>query len=356
MEAISLFTGAGGLDFGAERAGFRVRVGVELDPIECETLRVNFPHTKVLSEDIYSLSTRQILMAGGLKPGEPDLLIGGPPCTPFSKSGYWLEYKRAGRDPHESLLQEFTRVLKEARPKAFILENVHGLAYSNHNRRAYQRLCREIDLAGYTFTSRVLNTADYGVPQLRKRLFVIGARKPLTLSLPEPSHSGPHERVTLFDAFLKPHVTCRQAIGDLEKRADLVEDREKVDGRWGHLLREIPPGENYLHFTAQRGHPRPLFKWRSRFWTFLLKAHPDRPSSTIQAHPGPYVGPFHWRNRRLRVPEVKRLMTFPDEFKLAGNRRDIQRQLGNAVPPVLAEKIASRVLEQLTGPKGRAKG
>ena len=108
--------------------------------------------------------------------------------------------------------------------------------------------------------------------------------------------------------------------------------------------RTIPPGENYLHYTAERGHPEPLFKWRSRYWSFLLKLDPNRPSPTIQAQPGPNVGPFHWENRRLRVGEIKRLFTFPDEFELVGSRASIQAQLGNAVPPLLAEKVAAKVI------------
>jgi len=107
--------------------------------------------------------------------------------------------------------------------------------------------------------------------------------------------------------------------------------------------RTSPPGENYLHYTAERGHPDPRFTWRSRYWSFLLKLHPDRPSPTIQAQPGPNVGPFHWDNRRLRVGEAKRLFTFPDSFEFVGSRASVQAQLGNAVPPLLAHRVIERV-------------
>ena len=109
----------------------------------------------------------------------------------------------------------------------------------------------------------------------------------------------------------------------------------------------MPPGQNYLHLTEKRGHPAPRFKWRSRYWSFLLKLHPDRPSPTIQGQPGPWVGPFHWEDRRLRVPELKRLMTIPDDFVVCGNRRQQQLQLGNAVPPLLAEKVAGQIAAEL---------
>ncbi len=113
------------------------------------------------------------------------------------------------------------------------------------------------------------------------------------------------------------------------------------------VLAEIPPGGNYLHYTAHERHPEPLFEWRSRYWTFLLKLDPKRPSPTIQGQPGPYVGPFHWENRRLRTPELRRLQSFPDEFVFAGSRRDIQLQVGNSVPPPLALAVASRIRAQM---------
>lgn len=127
------------------------------------------------------------------------------------------------------------------------------------------------------------------------------------------------------------------------------EPEEEVAGQFGHLLPAIPPGENYLHFTAERGHPQPRFKWRSRYWTFLLKLDPKRPSSTIQGQPGPYVGPFHWDSRRLRIPELKRLQAFPDDFEVTGSRGGVQLQVGNSVPPPLGAIVAGSIREQLEG-------
>ena len=147
-------------------------------------------------------------------------------------------------------------------------------------------------------------------------------------------------------------MTSRDAIGDLEGRDDLAEPEEQVKGRYGHLLPLVPPGENYLHFTDKRGYSEPLFRWRSRYWTFLLKLDPDRPSTTIQSQPGPYIGPFHWSSRRLRLLEVKRLQTFPDDYVVSGSRRSAQVQLGNAVPPALAEVVATRMARHLTGSVG----
>lgn len=342
--AISLFAGAGGLDLGVEAAGFRVAAAVECNDDAADTMEKNFHglESEVIRASIVGVSTRSIVRAAGLGGRQrPDLLVGGPPCTPFSKSGFWLDYKRQGRDPDASLLQEYTRVLAEARPRAFILENVYALTYRNKaSRPALERLMREIDVAGYHCRAEVLNAADHGVPQLRPRLFVVGVPKNAELpAVPAASHSGPWERRRLGDGACR-HVTTGDVLSDLATEA---EPEEVVGGRYGHLLADVPQGGNYLHFTAERGHPRPLFEWRSRYWSFLLKLAPDRPSPTIQAQPGPYVGPFHWDSRRLRVPEVKRLFTFPDEFRFVGNRQSVQAQLGNSVPPLLARKVAAEV-------------
>ncbi|OLF17090.1 DNA cytosine methyltransferase [Actinophytocola xanthii] len=346
--AISLFSGAGGLDLGAERAGYTVVAAVERDKDAAATMEKNFHGlaSPVIREDILHVTSRAIKSAAKLGRGRPDLLIGGPPCTPFSKSGFWLDWKRAGLDPDASLLQAYTRVLAETRPRAFVLENVYALTYNNRaSRPAYERLLREIDEAGYTFSSKVLNAADYGVPQARPRLFVIGVPKGKKLPLhPDATHGGNWERRTTGNSG-RPHVTAGEALKDLVTES---EPEEVVRGQYAHLLPGIPPGDNYLHYTAERGHPDPVFRWRSRYWSFLLKLSPDKPSPTIQAQPGPNIGPFHWENRRLRVPEMKALFTFPSEFDFVGSRASIQAQLGNSVPPLLAEKVIEAVADQVS--------
>lgn len=353
--AISLFSGAGGLDLGIEAAGFSTVAAVEWDQDAADTMEKNaptfFPHlNEVLRADLYPLAagsndgvtTRDILRAAKLSTrNRPDLLVGGPPCVAFSKSGFWLEWKRDGIDPAASLLQAYTRVLAEARPRYFILENVYALTFNNRaSKPAFERLLREIDDAGYQHAWAVLNAADHGVPQARPRLFIVGCRKRDKLpELPTATHNGQWERRTSGSGPL-PHVTTGEALAGL---VTAPEAEEVVRGSWGHLLPEIPPGENYLHFTAERGHPKPLFDWRSRYWSFLLKLDPNKPSPTIQAQPGPNVGPFHWDNRRLRVPELRRLFTFPDDFAFVGRRASVQAQLGNSVPPLLAEHVARAV-------------
>jgi DNA (cytosine-5)-methyltransferase 1 len=252
-----------------------------------------------------------------------------------------LEWKRAGLDPDASLLQAYTRVLAEARPRAFIFENVYALTYQNKaSEPAFRRLLREINEAGYHCRWAVLNAADYAVPQLRPRLFVIGTPKGTSLpEFPEPTHSGRWERRNTGGGG-SPHVTVGEALKGLRTTP---EPEEVLGGKWSHLLSDIPPGGNYLYYTAERGHPNPIFKWRSRYWSFLLKLSPDRPSPTIQAQPGPNIGPFHWENRRLRVGELQRLSGFPDDFGFVGRRVSVQAQVGNAVPPPLAAQVAKAV-------------
>jgi DNA (cytosine-5)-methyltransferase 1 len=339
--AVSLFSGAGGLDLGAEQAGYEVRAAVEWDRDAAATMEKNFAHlaAPVIQQDIMETPTEEILSAAGLEAGRrPDLLVGGPPCTPFSKSGFWLKWKREGLDPDASLLQAYTRILKQARPRRFLLENVYALTYSNKaSKPAYERLMREIDEAGYDCVAKVLNAADYGVPQSRPRLFVLGVPKGEPVPAhPAPTHWGMWERRQTGGQLGQPHVSTGFALDGLVSEP---EPEEVVGGKYGHLLPAIPPGDNYLFYTDKRGHPDPQFRWRGKYWSFLLKLSPDKPAPTIQAQPGPYVGPFHWDNRRLRVGEVKRLFGYPDGFELVGTRASMQAQLGNSVPPPLARAV-----------------
>lgn len=299
-------------------------------------------------------SGAKILRAAGLEEGEVTLVAGGLPCQPFSKSAFWspLRWKYSGRrrrfqglqDPRARLLGEFVRIVRKIKPVAYVMENVPGLAYRT-SRPMLESVLRGLRSAGYTTSWRVLDAADYGVPQKRKRLFIIGARNGVQLAFPRPTHCSK----SMLEAHpdLKPHVTAGEAIGDLDDGA--VREDERVGGKWGHLLPLIPPGDNYLFFTKERGHPNPIFRWRSRYWSFLLKLSPSMPAWTIQARPGPYTGPFHWRNRRLRIEEIKRLQAFPDDYQIYGDRREAQRQLGEAVPPLLAQRIGEAIRQQLSG-------
>ncbi|WP_394279530.1 DNA cytosine methyltransferase [Microbacterium sp.] len=367
LPVVSLFSGAGGLDLAVERvdgeplAGddpgsglLRVSVATDYNESALQTLKANFRDTSTLTGDIRNVSTEQILASAGLRASEPVLVVGGPPCTPFSKSGFWLEQKRESRDPNASLLDEYVRVVREARPEAFILENVQGLTYKTHKAQ-FERLLKALGELGYNPQWKVLLAADYGVPQLRRRVFVVGRRDGEKFEFPEPTHSGWSEHSREFDTSKLPHVTAAEAFEGLPRLVRAADD-EVVDGSYGELAAEVPPGQNYLWHTERYG-GRNQFQWRSRYWTFLLRLDPNRPSTTLQAQPGPWVGPFHWENvlttagveraRRLRVNEMLRLMSFPDDFKIAGARADVQRQLGNAVPLELGKAVARALMTQL---------
>lgn len=349
LPMISLYTGAGGLDLGLEAAGFRTAVAVEMDRDSVATLEANPRRGRsVLCAPIGEISTRKLLRRAGLRKGEPALLAGGPPCQPFSKSANWRNPHGDARgllDVRSDTIAQYLRVLAEARPAAYLLENVFGLAY-RVNSQALDMLRLGIERAGYTFTAGVLNAASYGVPQLRERFFAIGVRRdmvPHGLHLPSPTHADPADLGPL--AGVKPWVTAKEAFDGLPPQE--VTPELLLRGKHADLLPLVPPGDNYLFFTAKRGHPRPLFKWRGRYWSFLLKLHPSRPSWTIQASPGPAIGPFHWENRRLTIPEIKRIQTFPDGYRLVGGRQSAQRQLGNAVPCLLAEAIGRSIRQQV---------
>lgn len=339
VRAISLFTGAGGMDIGVAAAGFRIALATDMDPYCIETLRANMgEETVILEGRIEDIPTETFLEASGLRRGEVDLIFGGPPCQPYSKSAHWTMREGGLSDPRSRTLLEFLRVVQEAQPRAFLLENVYGLAYKKY-RHILDSFVLGAEKAGYAVRWKVLNAADYGVPQIRERLFVIGIRG-TTPVFPEPTHSPGG------DLLREPYVTAGQALEGLSVPEEELPELE-VRGRWEKELRAIPPGQNYLYLTAHKGHPNPVFRWRQKYWSFLLKLSPDKPSWTIQAQPGPWVGPFHWDSRRLAVGEMKRLMTFPDDYVLVGPRREVQRQLGNAVPPLLAYHLASSILEQL---------
>ena len=360
LPVISLFSGVGGLDMAAERCGepplvqdgspgpYRIAAATDYDQKALGVLAKNFPTTPTLCADIRELSSTDLMDAAGIGVGDAALVIGGPPCTPFSKSGFWIKEKRESRDPDASLLDEFVRVVAECQPAGVVLENVQALTYRTHAAQ-FLRLLRGLEDAGYSVGYRVLMAADYGVPQLRRRVFVIGRREPGPLAFPNPTHSGWSERYSHIDLNLIPYVTSKAAIGDLLPGDP--EEGELAEGTYEDHLVEIPPGHNYLWHT-ERGGGRNEWRWRSRYWTFLLKLDPDRPATTIQAQPGPWVGPFHWetvetqaglRGRRLRAPELKRLMTFPDEFVISGSRVDVQRQLGNAVPVELGKAVLHKL-------------
>ncbi len=347
LKVISLFTGAGGLDLGFEAAGFRTRVAIEIDPVGCETLRLN-RRWPVIEDDIRCVTSKRLLQVAQLAPGEADVLVGGPPCQPFSKSGYWANGDSPRlNDPNATTLTEYLRVVRDTRPTVLLLENVYGLAYAG-KREGLDRILdglRHINKKAktrYAPVWAVLDAADYGVPQRRERVFLIASRDGREFKFPEPTHG--EAAAGEFSRGLQPFRTAWDALGDLPRRRD--DPELELTGKWADLLPSVPEGQNYLWHTP-RGGGLPLFGWRTRYWSFLLKLAKHKPSWTIQAQPGPATGPFHWSNRKLSVRELARLQTFPDDFAFECDRSEVQRMLGNAVPSLIAEVLAREIRRQL---------
>jgi DNA (cytosine-5)-methyltransferase 1 len=347
LTAISLFTGVGGLDFGLEAAGFETAVAVEFDPTACRTIRLN-RRWPLVERDIHTVASSEILGIAGLKVGQADLLVGGPPCQPFSKAGYWKSGDaRRLDDPRADTLAAYLRVLRDTKPRAFLLENVPGLAFVGKD-DGLTHLVAGIDevnrTAGtkYQVSWQKLNAADFGVPQTRERVFLVGARDGTKFSFPAPRYFPQEQN----QPGRQNHRTAWDALGDLP--ADGGNEDLIVRGKWAELLPSVPEGQNYLWHTT-RGGGEPLFGWRTRYWSFLLKLAKDRPAWTIQAQPGPAIGPFHWNNRRLSAQELCRLQTFPDDLEFDCSRNEVQRLLGNAVPSLLTEVLGREIRRQLLG-------
>jgi DNA (cytosine-5)-methyltransferase 1 len=357
LTSLSLFSGAGGLDYGLEAAGFVTGVCVELDSACCATLRRSRRQWPVIERDIFQVSSQEMLDATGRRAGEIDLLVGGPPCQPFSKAGYWARGDSLRLDdPRANTLSAYLRVLEDTLPRAFLLENVQGLAFSGKD-EALGLLSAGIAAINarqgtrYSMAMKVVNAAEYGVPQLRERVFLVGARDGRTFEFPAATHADPNESTQTSIFSLPPYKTAWDALGDLEFQQSprqAAPGTWQMRGKWADLLPSIPEGQNYLWHTS-RGGGLPLFGWRRRFWTFLLKLAKNRPSWTLQAQPGPAVGPFHWTSRRLGPLELARLQTFPDDVVFVGPLAAIQKQVGNAVASLVTEVLGRAIREQLLG-------
>src|SRR6185436_14853654 len=198
--------------------------------------------------------------------------------------------------------------------------------------------------AHYQPKTTVLNAAWYGVPQLRERFFLVAARDGSHFNFPNAAFAAASTDQRALNA-LPSYRTAWDALADVGPAND--EDLA-IRGKWAGLIASIPEGQNYLYHTGKGG-GMPLFGWRRHYWNFLLKLAKRLPSWTIQAQPGPSVGPFHWENRRLSHRELCRLQTFPDDVQVYGNRMSVQRQIGNAVPSLLAEVLAREIKTQLLG-------
>lgn len=348
--AISCFSGCGGMDLGASRAGFTIVAANDNWDLATLSYQSNFPGHECICSDIHDFASYcgEKVRADG---AQVDVVFGGPPCPPYSKSRFYRMDKPRGVDDPEGLstLKGFLALVEQCKPRAFVFENVAGFAFKPH-RRGLEMLTRTAKDLGYETSHSVLNAADFGVPQIRERFFMVGSRKGV-FGFPEPTHSktAPDD---LF-ASREPWVTCGEVLSDLFDVVPEFDAAHRAGGKDHELLRMVPPGDNYLFFTEEKGCPDPKFKWRSRYWSFLLKLDPERPAWTIQARRSNNMGPFHWDSRILHIKEICRLQTFPDDWVLHGSIEKQWRQIGNAVPPRLAQAIFKAVLDHLESDLGQ---
>lgn len=357
IPVIDLFSGAGGLSLAAADAGCDVRLSVDNDEVSCRTIEANSDLLggEVECADVTQMSGSDLRKAAGLEADDPLLIVGGPPCQPFSKAAYWVEagdeaaYRRARAaggpverpappefarpDARRTLVEEFWRLVREADADAFVFENVRSITHPR-NKPVLEALERAARARGYKLRFVAANAVEYGVPQRRQRIFLLGSkyRKP---AAPEPTHAAPE---VASEQGREPFEVVGPALAPFAGD-DFFEPEEIVKGRWAEHLKTVPHGGNYKAHTAWGGHPNPTWETETRYWNFLLKLSPDLPSWTVNASPGPWTGPFHWNTRRLRVPELAALQTFPDGYVFEGSRRERVRQIGNAVPVLLGRRM-----------------
>ena len=333
---LSAFSGIGGLDLGLERAGFTIVGGIENDAAARHSLSFNRPRLRYLEpHDINEVARNLLPRDLGIEEGELALLAAGPPCQPFSKAAQWSATGARGlRDVRSETLDGLVALVERLLPHALLIENVPGFARGD--RSAMPALVER--LAGvnrrrgarYKLSCRVLNAADFGAPQRRRRAIVVALRDGSDFAWPALTH---RERL----------VRAWDALHDVR-----VEAPPAPSGRFAGLLPSIPEGQNYQYFT-ERGEGPSIFGYRRRYWSFLLKLAKAQPAWTLPASPGPATGPFHWDSRPLAPEEILRLQTFPGSWKLGGTSREQVRQAGNATPPLLAEVLGRSIAAQCFG-------
>lgn len=345
--AVSLFSGAGGLDIASIMAGVPVVSSTDIDPDCIRTLKANemFKDSDIFEGDLHDIESSVFKACVEKRRANKFIIIGGAPCQPFSKAGYWVgnQTRKGINDPRATLVDEYLRVVTDILPDGFVFENVESLLHPT-NKIIVEKFLEIVNDAGYTCKVIRANALDYGVSQKRKRLFILGTKSNFKSDEPKKTHCDPS---LCEETGLKPYVNVGEVIQGFEGDEYFEEYEVAKGGTYYEDLCEIPPGKNYKALTAWAGYPNSKFVADKRFWSFLLKLSPDLPSWTITAQPGPWVGPFHWDNRRLRVPEIAAIQTFPKGYKFVGSRRSIQKQIGNAVPCLMGKAMIEFVKESL---------
>ena len=338
VKAISMFSGAGGLDIGSHLAGVKVLSSLDIYEDSVETLKRNSVFKDTLHEvgDITKMTCAHYSEL--LKKENPEklIIIGGPPCQPFSKAGYWVtnEKRDSDNDPR-NLIRPYFKIIEDLQPDGFVLENVESILHPS-NKKAVEVIYENMARLGYNCSLLKLNAADYGIPQKRKRVFFLASKKKIDASLLKTN--GSDKEIEKNPALL-PYERVIDWIGKFDDSLYFHGEKLEAEGKWEHELTCIPFGKNYIALSARENYPDPVFVAGKRYWSSLLKLHPFMPSWTVIASPGHWEGPFHWKNRRLNIRELAAIQTFPDDYEFYGSTYSMHKQIGNAVPPLLAKKV-----------------
>ncbi len=345
---LDLFSGCGGLSYGFINEEFDVPLGIDIDSSATKSFKFNHPDSNVITGDISEITLKQINSALGK--GKIDIVVGGPPCQGFSISG-----PRNFDDPRNKLYVSFIKIVDKLRPKAFVIENVPGLL-GLYNGEVKDEIIRRFSQIGYSVSYKVLVAADYGVPQLRRRVFFVGLRSKNKLF--EFPRSILHS---------DNYITTKEAIGDLPSLENGIwgspslyiqngnltkyqkycrKGSKNLHNHVGtthtektrHIISLVPEGGNYKNL------PKKYITSRN-FHVAWTRFHGDKPSPTIDTG---HRHHFHYKyNRVPTVRESARLQSFPDSFIFFGNKSEQYSQVGNAVPPLLAKAIAKKLKEYL---------
>ena len=361
-KALSLFSGAGGLDIGVRKAGFEILACIEFDQHCCATLRnpLNEHYAqKVIEGDIRQIDPTTLIQDLNIKPGELDLLFGGPPCQSFSLAG-----KQLGMgDDRGMLLFEMVRFAEIIRPKIILIEQVKGLigskGPSGKKGEVFELVLSKLEELGYVSKWKVILAADFGVPQLRERLFVVATYGKNGFAFPERTHAPVEECGGLFP--LIPYATVGDAISGLSAPDLKIKGKSFFDRADSHVdvtpardrerIHQVPEGsylaaQTHLGEELRRGlSPKDTTKY--------LRVHRLRPSNTIRGGETFY---HPTEDRYLTPRECMRIHGFPDDYFVSGPIRsrtgtvrnlDQHRQIANSVPPPLAKALASQIMEYL---------
>ena len=325
MNYIDLFSGAGGLGLGFEKQGFKNIFSVEFNEEIAQTYKYNFPKNNLIIDDIKKLSSTQIQKLKGNN--KVDVIVGGPPCQGFSMAG------NIGRkfvdDPRNHLFKEFVRVVNIIKPKMFVMENVARMATHNHG-KTIKEICSEFQKIGYHVQYRVLNAVNYGVPQNRRRIFVVGTSGSLKFGYPSPNFN---------------YKTVKDAIDDLPA----LKNGEKSSIPNHFAMRHSEQMLKKMSYVKEGGSREDIpeeLRPKSGDARKYIRYERNKPSVTVT---GDMRKIFHYdQNRALSPRELARIQSFPDDFIFQGKSISIQQQIGNAVPPLLGEAIAKSVKQSLS--------